>query len=64
MSDTVVFLIVAAVGVVVLVWFYNRIVSGKNAIQRAWSDVIVQERQKLKVIPELEKIVQDHIHYY
>jgi len=63
MSDTTVFLILAAVGVAVLVWLYNRIVSGKNAIQRAWSDVIVQERQKLKVIPELEKIVQDHKAY-
>lgn len=63
MSDTTVFLIVAVVGIAVLVLFYNRIVSGKNAVQRAWSDVIVQERQKLKVIPELEKIIEDHKAY-
>jgi LemA protein len=63
MSDTIILALIAVIGIVVLIWFYNQIVSGRNAIQRAWSDVIVQERQKLKVIPELERIVKEHKAY-
>ncbi len=38
---------------------YNKIIGNYNAIERAWSNVIVYERQKQKVIPELEKIVKE-----
>lgn len=42
---------------------YNGIVDRFNKVKRAWSDVIVQERQKDKIIPELERAVQDHNAY-
>lgn len=50
-------LVFALIYIIIL---YNKIISGKNAFQRAWADVITQERQKLNTIPELQKIVEDH----
>ena len=32
-------------------------------VKRAWSDVIVQERQKEKIVPELTRIVKEHNAY-
>jgi LemA protein len=46
---------------VIFVWWivatYNGIVRRGNGVSRAWSDLIAQERQKNKIIPELEKMV-------
>ncbi|AXH14670.1 LemA family protein [Malaciobacter mytili] len=48
--------------VILVVWsiiVYNKIIGNYNAIERAWSNVIVYERQKQKVIPELEKVLKE-----
>ncbi|AZC23733.1 LemA family protein [Pseudomonas sessilinigenes] len=44
---------VIAVGVVAYV-HYNRIVSAYNRVQRAWSDVLTYQRQRIKVLDMLE----------
>lgn len=49
-------LVLIIIGIVI----YNKIISGMNAVERAWADVITQERQKNKIIPELEKAVEKY----
>jgi LemA protein len=44
----------------VVVLCYNGIISRKNAVERGWAGVITQERQKNKILPELEKVVKEH----
>lgn len=39
---------------------YNGIISRMNAVERGWANVITQERQKNKIIPHLEKVVEDY----
>lgn len=39
---------------------YNGIIRNKNSAKRAWSDVIAWQVNKLKVIPELARGVQDY----
>lgn len=39
---------------------YNGIVNRKNAVQRAWANVLVHERQKMKILPALEKAVNNY----
>lgn len=46
-------IIAVAVGVLAYV-HYNKIVSAYNRVQRAWSDVLTYERQKIKVLDVLE----------
>ncbi|MDD2054783.1 LemA family protein [Pseudomonas putida] len=48
-----VIIILIVVGVTALI-YYNKIVRGHNRAQRAWSDVLVYERQKAKVLDALE----------
>lgn len=50
-------ILVAVVAVIVV---YNGIISRMNAVERAWANVIVQERQKNKMIPHLEEVVRQH----
>jgi len=50
-------LVIVTIGIVTI---YNGIVSRKNAVERAWAGVISQERQKTKILPELEKLVSEH----
>lgn len=46
--------------VIVLIVIFNGIVTRKNAVERAWAGVITQERQKNKILPELEKLISEH----
>ncbi|MFJ2486296.1 LemA family protein [Pseudomonas sp. NPDC087639] len=51
--------VIAVVIILVGVGIYNDIIGGHNAVQRAWSDVLVYERQKTKVIDQLQKVLAD-----
>ncbi|MCD1125672.1 LemA family protein [Jinshanibacter sp. LJY008] len=51
--------LVIVIGIVI----YNGIVSRMNAVARAWADVVVQERQKNNIIPDLEKIAAQYSQY-
>jgi len=53
-------LVIPGVILFVIVVIYNGIVSRKNAVKRAWADVITQERQKNKTIPHLEEVVEQY----
>ena len=42
---------------------YNSIIGGFNSTREAWANVIATERQKNKVIPEIEKLVEGYKEY-
>ncbi|WP_394129053.1 LemA family protein [Shewanella maritima] len=42
---------------------YNLIVREYNSVTRGWADVLTQERQRSRIIPELDRVLQDHKDY-
>ena len=46
--------------VLLIIAMRNGIVRGKNAVERAWANVITQERYKVKVIPKLTKALSEY----
>lgn len=60
-----VFILVGCVAVVIIaiIVIYNNIIKRMNAVARAWTDVVVQERQKNNVLPALEKIASEYKEY-
>jgi LemA protein len=59
-TTSIVLIVVLAIIIFGLVAIYNGIVARKNAVERAWAGVITQERQKNKILPELESVVAEH----
>ncbi|MBI2048064.1 MAG: LemA family protein [Parcubacteria group bacterium] len=53
-------LVVGAILASIIIGIYNGIISRKNRVKRAWADVIAYERQKMKVIPELERGLKEY----
>ncbi|MGY1891216.1 LemA family protein [Pseudomonas sp. SDT291_1_S447] len=51
--------VIAVVIILVGVGIYNDIIGGHNSVQRAWSDVLVYERQKTKVLDQLQNVLAD-----
>ena len=60
MSGLIVFLAVLAAIVFGVNYLYNRIVQFKNAVERAWADVITWERKKNKTLPKLEEMASQY----
>lgn len=58
-----IFLGILVLFVIVVIVFYNAIINAYNAVKRAWADVLTQERQRGRIIPELEKVLQQHTDY-
>ncbi|EGL6551948.1 LemA family protein [Salmonella enterica] len=60
-----VLVLVGLVAVIILtvIVIYNNIIKRMNAVARAWTDVVVQERQKNNVLPSLEKIASGYEEY-
>lgn len=48
---------------IVVIYCYNKIISNKNSVIRSWSDVIIYERQKNNVLPEIEVAVAGYKEY-
>lgn len=46
--------------VVVIIAIFNGIISRANMVQRAWANIITQERQKNKIIPHLEELTGEY----
>ncbi|MFJ2490099.1 LemA family protein [Pseudomonas iridis] len=51
--------VIAVVIIIVGLGIYNGIIGGHNRVQRAWSDVLVYERQKTKILDQLQKVLAD-----
>ena len=60
MTELIVVLGVILFVVLISIIIYNGIISRMNAVERAWADVITQERQKNKIIPHLEDFVEKY----
>ncbi|WP_208293510.1 LemA family protein [Zophobihabitans entericus] len=56
----IVLLVIAVIIVVMGISIHNKIIASYNSAQRAWADVIAQERQKNKILPELERIAEQY----
>nr|CRH07557.1 Conserved hypothetical protein. Putative LemA family [Candidatus Magnetococcus massalia] len=52
---------IAALIIVMMIWIYNSIIANHNRCKRAWSDVITYQRQKLKVIPQVEEALANYL---
>jgi LemA protein len=63
MDFSITLLIITAI-ILLGTWaIYNKIVKEHNAVQRGWADVLMQERQRSRIIPELDKVLQQHQDY-
>lgn len=61
MSTTLIlFLALLMVIVIYIITTHNGIIAYYNACQRAWADVITQELQKNRLLPNLEKMVEEY----
>lgn len=58
--NTIIALVIIAFVAFWVIGTYNGIINRKNAVKRAWADVMTQERQKNKILPELEKAVEQY----
>lgn len=54
---------VAFIVITSVIVIYNSIIRRMNAVARAWTDVVVQERQKNNVLPQLENLVAGYKEY-
>lgn len=57
MNTLIIILIIIAIIALIIISIHNGIIGRFNAAERAWADVIAQERQKNKTLPEIEKMV-------
>ena len=60
MEGFIVFLLVIAAILGAIIYIYNGIVQSRNAVERAWADVITWERKKNKTLPKLEEIATQY----
>lgn len=60
MEGLVLFLLVIAALIGAIIYLYNGIVQAKNAVERAWADVIAWERKKNKTFPKLEELAKHY----
>ncbi|MBV1934610.1 MAG: LemA family protein [Parvibaculaceae bacterium] len=60
MSDLGILLIVGVVLAALILIIYNGIIARMNSVERAWANVITEERQKNKIIPTLEGLVDQY----
>lgn len=58
MDGLILFLLVLGAILGGMIYLYNRIVQVRNAVERAWADVITWERQKNKTLPKLEEMAK------
>ncbi len=56
----IILLVLAVIITLYIVMTHNAIITYFNACQRAWADVITQELQKTRLLPSLEKMVNEY----
>ncbi|MBL1235187.1 MAG: LemA family protein [Rhodobiaceae bacterium] len=60
MTDLWILLAVGALIALIVLAIYNGIIARMNSVERAWANVITEERQKNKIIPTLEGLVDQY----
>ena len=46
---------------IVFILIYNSIINSKNSVIRSWSDVATYQRQKIKLLPDLERLTREYL---
>ncbi|QCU89695.1 LemA family protein [Thiomicrorhabdus sediminis] len=62
-SPTMITVFIIVLLIISVITIYNQIVSLKESVKRGWANVITQERQKGKILPELLKLVDQYTGY-
>ena len=62
MSLTFIFILLAALGVIVVL-LYNRLVRSRNRVSTAWSDIDVQLQRRHDLVPQLVRAVDAYAKY-
>jgi LemA protein len=60
MEDSSMLMVGAVIFAIVLIYIYNKIVSLKESVKRGWANVVTQERQKGKILPEVIKLLDQY----
>ncbi len=60
MALTWIIIAVAAVGAVVVISFYNKLVRLRNTVRSAWSDIDVQLKKRYDLVPNLVETVRGY----
>lgn len=59
-----IFCMIVAAGFLFMLWnAYNSIIESDNAIQRAWANVTIYEKQKQDILPKLQVVISDYKAY-
>jgi LemA protein len=56
-------LVVALLAALIFILINNSIISSKNNVIRSWSDVVTYQRQKTKLLPDLERVTRDYLNF-
>jgi LemA protein len=46
---------------IICMLIYNSIINNKNTVIRSWSDVVTYQRQKTKLLPDLERLTREYM---
>ncbi|GAB6069911.1 LemA family protein [Thiomicrorhabdus hydrogeniphila] len=60
MEDSSMLMVGVVIFAIVLIYIYNKIVSLKESVKRGWANVVTQERQKGKILPEVIKLLDQY----
>ncbi|MFC6632764.1 LemA family protein [Microbulbifer taiwanensis] len=60
MIESLILLLPLLVLLILVITIYNGIIGKHNAVDRAWASVLTQERQKNKIIPHVEQMVEQY----
>lgn len=60
MEDSSMLMVGGVLFAIVLIYIYNKIVSLKESVKRGWANVVTQERQKGKILPEVIKLLDQY----
>ena len=60
MGITEIILLILIIAIIYIIWLYNHLVSLKNRVEEAWSDIEVQMKRRYNLIPNLVNTVKGY----
>lgn len=62
-SIMIIFIISLIISIIILIIVYNAIVTSRNAVIRAWSDIVAYQREKLELIAQLRQLTDQFMEH-
>jgi LemA protein len=59
----IIFVISLIISIIILIIVYNAIVTSRNAVIRAWSDIVAYQREKLELIAQLRQLTDQFMEH-